>query len=252
MDNENKPKPCVTASADSADDLPHVEQELQHPVTQSVSKETWPEEQKLPELRVTIKPMSAQEIAHFTSKINTDILTTKVGDTSPNAADHDESADQSLDPEQEYALDLSGYEARDQSAAEYSFKSTHVLDLSSKDIATNDSNGISSSILPEPNMVESDKAPSPTKSGFKIKLVRVHRRKPKYSFKCSVCDKIMHSVKEWNMHHRSDHSKIVLSCEDCGKGFQVPSSLRHHRYSHHGQPFICNTCQAKFTFFSRL
>ena len=62
----------------------------------------------------------------------------------------------------------------------------------------------------------------------------------------------MHSVREWNIHHRSQHSKVLLSCEDCGKNFKVPSSLRDHRYSHRGQPFESSTCQMKFTFYSSL
>ena len=62
----------------------------------------------------------------------------------------------------------------------------------------------------------------------------------------------MHSVHEWNIHHRSKHSKIVLRCKDCGKRFHILSSLRDHRHLHKGQPFVCNTYEAKFTFYSRL
>ena len=147
---------------------------------------------------------------------------------------------------------LTGYEAKDPGEPESSLDSSQVLDLSSRDVIPEELT--TPFAPPEPSMVKPLKTSSPasTKSEFQMKVVGIHKHKPKYSFKCSVCGKIMYSVWEWNIHHRKKHSKIVFSCEDCGKGFQVPSSLRDHRYLHRGQPFIYNTCQAKFTFYSGL
>ena len=107
--------------------------------------------------------MSACEITHFTSKSDTYILATKADETPLNTdtitTEHDE---------QEHELDLSGYEAMDQSTAEYPCESTNVLDLSTKDRDTNDSQSLT---WPKPNVVQPDRPLSPTKSELKIKLV---------------------------------------------------------------------------------
>ena len=80
------------------------------------------------------------------------------------------------------------------------------------------------------------------KKEFKIKVIGVKKYKPKYSFKCNICDQIMHSIKEWNMHPCKEHSDVILDCEDCGKSFAIPSSLCDHSYNHRGQAFKCETC----------
>ena len=78
------------------------------------------------------------------------------------------------------------------------------------------------------------------------------RHKWKYSFKCAICDYKSHSVREWNLHHKNRYAGKKLECEDCGKKFAVPNTLRNHCYDHRGQALKCDTCHLKFTFHSRL
>ena len=143
------------------------------------------------------------------------------------------------------------------SNSESSTLQEQVLDLSTNRIAVPESETVmtlhsGANITKPEEKPEGLKSPSLTKSEFKIKVVGVKIHKSKYSFRCDICDKIMHSVKEWNAHHRQVHSDIILNCEDCGKGFNVPSSLRDHHYDHRGQAYECETCHLKFTFYSGL
>ena len=111
--------------------------------------------------------MSKTEIAHFTTHANVDILTTKADET----ANQDQHSHETNEPEQDSALDLSGYEARESGEPESSFDSSQVLDLSSRDTKSEELDTLFAS--PEPSLVKpvNTSSPASTKSEFKIKVV---------------------------------------------------------------------------------
>ena len=131
-----------------------------------------------------------------------DILTTPVWDPATSKTTSDEEVEQITGTEQEFALDLTSHDLRDSNEVELLMETNQVLDLSQRhtSFTVSDAPSLES---PEPNLVKQIKTSSlaSTKNEFKIKTIGVRKRKPKYSFKCSVCDKTVHSIKEWNMHH---------------------------------------------------
>ena len=195
-----------------------------------------------------------------TDKPGSGTSTSDPGEKTP--ASPEKSQSESPGPSTTDVLDLSQPSKESQTTTE--LKWNQALDLSTDKIMPetgmtlhprpkhdNKESKESTSATPTPPS-DTPKSPDSSKREFKIKVIGVKRHKPKYSFKCNICEQIMHSVKEGNMHHCKQHGDVVLKCEDCDKGFVVPSSLGDHRYNHRGQAFECESCHQKFTFYSGL
>ena len=99
------------------------------------------------------------------------------------------------------------------------------------------------------NTIENGK---PTKGVFKTKQISIRRSKDLRTFKCSKCDTRTSSLNELNVHFIETHHQV--NCDICGKGFNIPGSLRKHRYSHveEDSQFKCRSCDKMFPFESQL
>ena len=282
---DQKPMPA-SASAGSRDQLPRVEVELSskplRPTTCSTPSKEDPI--KLPKLRIFVKQLSSKDIKEFLSR-EQNLFTdrddpsdkphslakadqTTFGMQTSQAAVNTSSptytpdmpplgSSNVIDIPSSTSVDVLDLSIPSNSKIEADIAQVQVLDLSTDETTAPDTvSGMTlhsrANILTPDATPKGLKFPSSTKCEFKIKVIGVKKHKLKYSFKCNVCHKIMHSVKERNSYHRHVHSDIILNCEDCGKGFNVPSSLCDHRYDHRGQAYECETCHLKFTFYSGL
>ena len=74
---------------------------------------------------------------------------------------------------------------------------------------------------------------------------------PNRNRRCPYCDTICHSKREWNTHHKTEHTKV--QCPDCKKLFPTPDALNRHRYIHNeSHRFKCTVCDKICAFQSDL
>ena len=66
------------------------------------------------------------------------------------------------------------------------------------------------------------------------------------SFRCYLCQKKFNTTRKLNIHFKETHEG--LDCEECGKGFNSPLSLKKHSYMHSACKYPCNVCGKKFPF----
>ena len=85
---------------------------------------------------------------------------------------------------------------------------------------------------------------------FVTKTVGIRKHKKERKAKCRLCGESFKNVKELNEHHRTDHD--IQFCAECGKGFNMQSSLEKHKYYHCELKFTCEHCGMGFPFMSRL
>ena len=70
------------------------------------------------------------------------------------------------------------------------------------------------------------------------------------SFKCSECDTVKKSIKEFNIRHEESHNPQI--CSICGKLFQLGSSLARHMYIHNVPKYHSDQCDYSCHFESEL
>ena len=72
------------------------------------------------------------------------------------------------------------------------------------------------------------------KGRLKYKQYGIARQSPKTapnrSRQCPYCETVCHSKREWNIHHKAEHTKV--KCPDCHKLFPTLDALNRHRYVH--------------------
>ena len=85
---------------------------------------------------------------------------------------------------------------------------------------------------------------------FMTKTVGIRKHKKERKAKCRLCGESFGNVKELNKHHHSDH--YIQFCSECGKGFNMQTSLDKHKYYHKELKFVCEHCGQGFPFVSRL
>ena len=74
---------------------------------------------------------------------------------------------------------------------------------------------------------------------------------PNRNHRCPYCDLICHSKREWNTHHKTEHTKV--KCPDCEKLFPTPDALTRHRYLHNEDHMLkCEICDKICAFQSDL
>ena len=78
-----------------------------------------------------------------------------------------------------------------------------------------------------PNQTDTTK---PANGKLNITSVGLPKRVPACTFKCQICEKVCHSEKELNTHHKDNHGP--LTCAVCNKAFDTPSGLHWHKYQH--------------------
>ena len=93
------------------------------------------------------------------------------------------------------------------------------------------------------------------KGSLKYKQYGIKRPSPKTgpnrNRRCPYCGEICHSKREWNTHHKTEHTKV--QCPDCRKLFPTPDALNHHRYVHNeSHRFKCDICDKICAFQSDL
>ena len=88
---------------------------------------------------------------------------------------------------------------------------------------------------------------------FNILLHGMHRRKPRYYFKCKEigCTHTFATLKGWNLHHRPHHNTLI-KCANCNKMFTTPSAHRAHKNLHAPLKYVCGTCGNAFPYNSTL
>ena len=97
---------------------------------------------------------------------------------------------------------------------------------------------------------EKDEPKSP-KGKLHLQTHRLVKPQKIRSFKCKICDVVTTSRKELNTHHKSNHDKV--SCLNCNREFNMPSSLDRHAYSHQADlKHKCEHCCKLFSFLSQL
>ena len=87
------------------------------------------------------------------------------------------------------------------------------------------------------------------KAQFKYRIHGIRQSKRKYNLRCMVagCNKVSHSVRDWNSHYRIKHNK-PLKCNSCPKRCATPSSLRDHRAHHREATDQCPNCAQMFVY----
>ena len=85
---------------------------------------------------------------------------------------------------------------------------------------------------------------------FVTKTIGIKKHKKEQKVKYRLCGESVKNVKELNEHHRMDHN--IQFCAECGKGFNMQSSLDKHKYYHRELKFACEHCGLGFPFMSRL
>ena len=74
---------------------------------------------------------------------------------------------------------------------------------------------------------------------------------PNRNRRCPYCEIICHSKREWNTHHKAEHTKV--QCPDCHKLVPTPDALTRHRYVHNeAHRFKCEICDKICAFQSDL
>ena len=68
-------------------------------------------------------------------------------------------------------------------------------------------------------------------------------------FKCYLCQEIHQTAKALNQHFKAEHGR--LDCNDCGKSFSSPLSLKKHSYMHKLCSHFCRYCDKTFPFRSQ-
>ena len=64
---------------------------------------------------------------------------------------------------------------------------------------------------------------------------------PLRNFYCCYCETTCHSKKEFNRHHKEEHTSI--KCPDCVRTFPTPDALNRHRLLHSdSHQFRCRIC----------
>ena len=64
---------------------------------------------------------------------------------------------------------------------------------------------------------------------------------PLRNFYCCYCETTCHSKKEFNQHHKEEHTSV--KCPDCVRTFPTPDALSRHRYIHNdSHQFRCRIC----------
>ena len=101
---------------------------------------------------------------------------------------------------------------------------------------------------------QEDNVTSPKRS-IKYKQYGIKRSSPttgpNRNRRCPYCDTICHSKREWNIHHKTEHTKV--QCPDCRKLFPTPDALSRHRYIHNeAHRFKCAICDKICAFQSDL
>ena len=86
--------------------------------------------------------------------------------------------------------------------------------------------------------------PSP-KGNLRYKQYGIKRPSPKAgpnrNRRCPYCEVVCHSKRDWNIHHKSEHTKV--QCPDCQRLFPTPDALNRHRYIHNeDHTFKCDIC----------
>ena len=87
------------------------------------------------------------------------------------------------------------------------------------------------------------------KAQFKYRIHGIRQSKHKYNLRCVVagCNKVSHSVRDWNSHYWITHKK-PLKCNSCPKRCATPSSLRDHRAYHREATHQCPNCAQMFVY----
>ena len=73
-----------------------------------------------------------------------------------------------------------------------------------------------------------------------------------YTCNAPGCDFVTTNLRTFNTHCRSKHRNIKYTCEQCGKAFMLPSTLKRHTYEHQTKQFYCKKCGKTFRFSSEL
>ena len=126
------------------------------------------------------------------------------------------------------------------------------------DEAENDQNTTNAKTEPveTDNTEDAETEPVGTESKEKIirtfvtKTIGIRKHKKERKAKCRICGDSFENVKELNKHHRIDHD--IQFCPECGKGFNMQTSLDKHKYYHWELKFVCEHCGQGFPFVSRL
>ena len=93
---------------------------------------------------------------------------------------------------------------------------------------------------------------------FRTLGIKVHRdtaaveelkKQCTHKFKCYLCKQVYSTTKALNKHFKLEHGG--LDCEECGKGFSSPLSLKKHSYMHKLCSHPCRHCDKKFPFKSQ-
>ena len=97
-----------------------------------------------------------------------------------------------------------------------------------------------------------------TKGKLNITTVGLPKRVCAHTFKCQICKVVCHSEKEWNTHHKDNHSlhqhkyqhtDLKFTCESCGEQFPFESQLKDHRIKHltsKGHTCFAKKCSKSF------
>ena len=87
------------------------------------------------------------------------------------------------------------------------------------------------------------------KAQFKYHIHGIRQSKHKYNLHCMVagCNKVSHSVRDWNSHYQIKYNK-PLKCNSCPKCCATPSSLRDHRAHHHEATHQCPNSAQMFVY----
>ena len=90
----------------------------------------------------------------------------------------------------------------------------------------------------------------PKKGEFKTRIVGIRRQRDPRAFKCSCCSKRTMTLWELNAHFISSHRRV--KCDMCDEHFNMPSSLKKHKYTHSEDKYACRSCDREFPFESQL
>uniref|UniRef100_A0A671UA93 C2H2-type domain-containing protein n=1 Tax=Sparus aurata TaxID=8175 RepID=A0A671UA93_SPAAU len=86
----------------------------------------------------------------------------------------------------------------------------------------------------------------------KLKLhEKLHSERDK-AFLCDVCCKTFYMIGELKVHLRT-HTKVTITCTECGKGLSSKEALNRHMIIHAGErPYQCSECGLHFNRMSNL
>ena len=93
--------------------------------------------------------------------------------------------------------------------------------------------------------------PKSPKGSLQVQTHGLMKPRKVRNFKCKLCDVVTTSRKDLNTHHKTTHDKV--SCPNCNREFNIPSSLDRHIYSHQADlKHKCEHCGKLFAFLSQL